>query len=66
MTLIGFALILLHYFSMVAYVPALIGQAPAWVYLLCGICIFSYQTLDALDGKQVSWMISRPLCHSRH
>jgi ethanolaminephosphotransferase len=54
-TLIGFSLIVLHYLTMYMYVPSMIGQAPNWVYLLAGICIFSYQTLDALDGKQVWW-----------
>lgn len=25
---------------------------PAWVHVLCAVCLFAYQTLDALDGKQ--------------
>lgn len=29
-----------------------LAQAPAWVYALCGIGLFLYQTLDAIDGKQ--------------
>jgi ethanolaminephosphotransferase len=28
------------------------SEPPSWVWLLCGACIFTYQTLDALDGKQ--------------
>jgi hypothetical protein len=28
------------------------GGAPGWVYFFIGICIFMYQTLDNLDGKQ--------------
>jgi hypothetical protein len=28
------------------------SDAPAWTFVLCAIGVFSYQTLDALDGKQ--------------
>lgn len=34
------------------YSPDLTQEAPAWVYYLCAISIFVYQTLDAIDGKQ--------------
>jgi ethanolaminephosphotransferase len=34
------------------YAPAMEGYAPTWVYLLNAFCIFMYQTLDAIDGKQ--------------
>ncbi|CAK4071006.1 unnamed protein product [Aphanomyces euteiches] len=37
----------LLYFS-----PQLEGGAPAWTYLMCGVGLFVYQTLDAIDGKQ--------------
>jgi ethanolaminephosphotransferase len=34
------------------YDQQLVGKAPRWVYLLTGVCIFTYQTLDNMDGKQ--------------
>lgn len=27
-------------------------EAPSWTYIFCGVGVFLYQTLDALDGKQ--------------
>ena len=37
---------------MVYYSPTLDQEAPSWVYLLAAVCVFLYQTLDAIDGKQ--------------
>lgn len=34
------------------YCPTLKEEAPRWVYLFNCICLFFYQTMDALDGKQ--------------
>lgn len=34
------------------YDPFLVGAAPRWVHLNTGICVFAYQTLDNMDGKQ--------------
>ncbi|XP_077995050.1 cholinephosphotransferase 1-like [Glandiceps talaboti] len=34
------------------YCPTATEEAPCWVYLICAIGLFAYQTLDALDGKQ--------------
>jgi len=34
------------------YVGGLEGCAPSWVYYNLSICLFIYQTLDAIDGKQ--------------
>ena len=34
------------------YDPLLIGNGPRWLPLLTSICIFAYQTLDNMDGKQ--------------
>jgi ethanolaminephosphotransferase len=34
------------------YDPFLAGTAPRWVHLTTGICVFLYQTLDNMDGKQ--------------
>jgi len=33
------------------YSPFLIGEAPRYIYVIHAICLFLYQTLDALDGK---------------
>ena len=32
--------------------PHLTEEAPRWAYVLCAIGMFTYQTLDAIDGKQ--------------
>ncbi|RHY31423.1 hypothetical protein DYB32_003517 [Aphanomyces invadans] len=32
--------------------PKLEGGAPGWAYVLSGVGLFVYQTLDAIDGKQ--------------
>eukprot|EP00516_Mucochytrium_quahogii_P010024 CAMPEP_0203767742 /NCGR_PEP_ID=MMETSP0099_2-20121227/1173_1 /ASSEMBLY_ACC=CAM_ASM_000209 /TAXON_ID=96639 /ORGANISM=" , Strain NY0313808BC1" /LENGTH=351 /DNA_ID=CAMNT_0050664299 /DNA_START=152 /DNA_END=1207 /DNA_ORIENTATION=+ len=32
--------------------PHLKGEAPSWVYLVNAWCLFVYQTMDAVDGKQ--------------
>ena len=42
-----FATIVVCYFD-----PELLGVAPAWVYILAGICIQIYAVFDAADGKQ--------------
>jgi len=34
------------------YSPDAKTQAPSWVYLSCGVGLFVYQALDAIDGKQ--------------
>jgi phosphatidylglycerophosphate synthase len=34
------------------YCPAIAGFAPNWVYAVCGVCVFLFQTFDAVDGKQ--------------
>jgi len=34
------------------YCPRLEGAAPTWVYIFHFFCLFLYQTMDALDGKQ--------------
>ena len=31
---------------------ASISQAPSWTYILCAVGFFTYQSLDAVDGKQ--------------
>jgi phosphatidylglycerophosphate synthase len=32
--------------------PTLTFALPKWVFLYCALCLFVYQTLDAIDGKQ--------------
>jgi ethanolaminephosphotransferase len=51
-TLSGFAFIVLSYLLTYLYVPTLVGVAPSWVYYVCALNLFVYQTMDALDGKQ--------------
>eukprot|EP01132_Coremiostelium_polycephalum_P000550 gene550-694_t len=51
-TLIGFIFILASYITTSLYIPTISGEAPSWVYLFNALCIFVYQTMDALDGKQ--------------
>lgn len=51
-TLIGFAMLLLSHSIMLWYLPLLKGEAPRWVYLFAALALFSYQTLDNIDGKQ--------------
>ena len=42
----------LQYVLLAYYCPNFEGEAPPWVYLLTCFCVFFYQTMDALDGKQ--------------
>jgi len=51
-TLIGLFFMIASYFVNVYYCPNVKGIAPAWTYLFHAFCVFMYQTLDALDGKQ--------------
>ncbi|XP_048584730.1 cholinephosphotransferase 1-like [Nematostella vectensis] len=34
------------------YCPQAKGSAPGWAFILCGVGLFVYQSLDAIDGKQ--------------
>eukprot|EP01113_Clastostelium_recurvatum_P018304 TRINITY_DN2158_c0_g1_i3.p1 TRINITY_DN2158_c0_g1~~TRINITY_DN2158_c0_g1_i3.p1 ORF type:complete len:430 (+),score=68.63 TRINITY_DN2158_c0_g1_i3:35-1324(+) len=51
-TLIGFAFIITSYFITTSYTPLLVGAVPQWLYFFNFLCMFIYQTMDALDGKQ--------------
>lgn len=57
-TLIGFVFIILSYLVTSYYHPAILGGGPRWVYLLNAVCMFIYQTMDALDGKQARRTLS--------
>jgi len=51
-TLIGFFFVLISFFVTMYYSHDLSSEIPAWVAVLNCVCLFIYQTLDALDGKQ--------------
>lgn len=51
-TLIGFSLMLSSFVTLWFYCPTATEEAPRWVYLMMCVCLFLYQQLDALDGKQ--------------
>eukprot|EP01130_Rhizamoeba_saxonica_P014412 TRINITY_DN6295_c0_g1_i1.p1 TRINITY_DN6295_c0_g1~~TRINITY_DN6295_c0_g1_i1.p1 ORF type:complete len:334 (-),score=37.21 TRINITY_DN6295_c0_g1_i1:28-1029(-) len=51
-TLLGFFGIILSYVVSVYYSPTASEVMPSWVYVLNAACMFFYQTMDALDGKQ--------------
>jgi len=51
-TLIGLLFMFLSYALSVYYDPFLKGDGPSWLFLVHAFCMFMYQTLDALDGKQ--------------
>ncbi|KAL0481934.1 ethanolaminephosphotransferase [Acrasis kona] len=51
-TLIGFILMLLSSTITAIHSPNLTERLPGWVFLLNATCLFLYQTLDNLDGKQ--------------
>jgi len=41
-----------HDICLVTTASAMLFQAPRWVYVLCALGMFFYQTMDSLDGKQ--------------
>jgi len=52
-TLIGFMFMIFSFLLQVSFCTNGIETvAPRWVYLVHCFCLFAYQTLDALDGKQ--------------
>lgn len=51
-TLFGLAWMVLAYALTYYYSPYLDQQLPGWLYLLCAFCLFAYQTIDNLDGRQ--------------
>ncbi|GMR59264.1 hypothetical protein PMAYCL1PPCAC_29459, partial [Pristionchus mayeri] len=51
-TLVGLLVNALCVFVFSWYCPTASEAAPNWVYLLAAIGVFTYQTLDATDGKQ--------------
>ncbi|XP_074077171.1 cholinephosphotransferase 1 [Macrotis lagotis] len=51
-TVAGLLVNLLSTLLLVCYCPTATEQAPLWMYITCGLAIFIYQSLDAIDGKQ--------------
>ncbi|GBM21201.1 Choline/ethanolaminephosphotransferase 1 [Araneus ventricosus] len=52
LTCLGLAINLGCCLTFLYYSPDARSEAPSWVYVLCAVGVFLYQTLDALDGKQ--------------
>ncbi|VDO09276.1 unnamed protein product [Rodentolepis nana] len=50
-TLIGLILNTLSVLILLCYSPDLKSNVPSWALVTTAICVFIYQTLDALDGK---------------
>ena len=52
-TIVGLAVNIVTTIVLAAYCgPAASDPAPRWACFLCGLGLFIYQTLDAIDGKQ--------------
>lgn len=51
-TVIGLAFVFVAHLVSLYYTPRLEGLAPSWAYILYAVCLFTYQTLDNLDGRQ--------------
>lgn len=51
-TTVGGLAVVIAAIVMLIYSPNLEGAAPDRVYLVCGLLVFLYQTLDGSDGKQ--------------
>ncbi|KAJ3190497.1 hypothetical protein HDU85_000796 [Gaertneriomyces sp. JEL0708] len=51
-TLLGLTCVGINVGLVMWYDWTLEGNAPGWVYISCGIGLFVYQSLDAIDGKQ--------------
>ncbi|KAF2069728.1 hypothetical protein CYY_008950 [Polysphondylium violaceum] len=51
-TLTGTLCLVFTFITVGLYSPELEGTLPSWLYILCGLSLFFYQTMDNLDGKQ--------------
>ncbi|BES99514.1 CDP-alcohol phosphatidyltransferase [Nesidiocoris tenuis] len=51
-TVIGLITNVVTTLILVCYSPDAKSDAPAWVFILCALGLFIYQSLDAIDGKQ--------------
>lgn len=52
MTLLALGFSLASCLIFVPYDATLTEPFPAWCYFFSAFCVFAYQTLDAVDGKQ--------------
>lgn len=53
LTLIGFAFILSAHVLTLLHSPRFDQPLPPWLCVWCAVCLFAYQTIDNLDGRQV-------------
>jgi ethanolaminephosphotransferase len=51
-TLSGFGFVVVNFLTLLWYSPTLDQNMPPWVYYTFSICLFLYQTFDAVDGTQ--------------
>jgi len=51
-TLLGFFTVVFSFFLTWSYSPNFTGELPFFINILVGLCLFFYQTMDNLDGKQ--------------
>ncbi|XP_030071274.1 cholinephosphotransferase 1 [Microcaecilia unicolor] len=51
-TIVGLLLNILTTLLLIYYCPTATEEAPFWAFLLCAVGLFTYQSLDAIDGKQ--------------
>lgn len=51
-TFAGFACLLMSVLVTYLHCPTFSETIPRWVFLFNAICLFAYQTLDNMDGKQ--------------
>ena len=52
LTLMGLLCLISGFYVTFKFAPNPVEHCPDWVLLFCGIMVFCYQTLDAIDGKQ--------------
>ncbi|XP_043821883.1 cholinephosphotransferase 1 isoform X2 [Dromiciops gliroides] len=51
-TLSGLLVNVLSMLLLIFYCPTVTEEAPLWIFFMCGMGLFIYQSLDAIDGKQ--------------
>jgi phosphatidylglycerophosphate synthase len=52
LTFLGIIINILGYAVMLWFDTSLSKPIPQWTYFFAAACLFIYQTLDAIDGKQ--------------
>ncbi|XP_071099796.1 choline/ethanolaminephosphotransferase 1-like [Haliotis cracherodii] len=52
LTIVGLFVNILSTLLLVYYSPDAKQDVPSWAYFMCGLGLFVYQSLDAIDGKQ--------------